>query len=112
MLNPTGTPYTEKVDVYSFGTVLWEMLTKDIPFRGVEDPRALVTRGQHPPLPPECPEFFRKLLLRCWETNPSRRPSFDQILVYLSQYQSRNLLALYDLYGTVREIIFVLILAR
>ena len=28
-------PYTEKADVYSYGVVVWEMLTKQAPYRGL-----------------------------------------------------------------------------
>jgi len=42
-------PYTEKCDVYSYGVVVWEMLTKQAPYRGL--PSLAVGTAVNPHLP-------------------------------------------------------------
>lgn len=60
-----GARCTEKADIYSFGIVLWEICTGEVPVRGqLRDIR----------VPEECPAEVRELVLECLETRPSRRP--------------------------------------
>ena len=72
-------PYSFKVDVYSFGVLLWELLTETTPFKdmtaGVQVGRE-VCDGKRPPIPPTCPEGLRELIILCWDGDPSRRPMF------------------------------------
>jgi serine/threonine protein kinase len=103
-----GVSYTEKVDVYSFGVVVWEMLTKGIPYqfvllavkahglhhgscavfcRGEDNISRAIAAGERPPIPLDCPDFFRKLISKCWLQVPEKRPSFEQIVDYLSRWQ-------------------------
>eukprot|EP00741_Cyanophora_paradoxa_P023417 tig00021582_g22621.t2 len=74
-------PCTAASDVYSFATVCWEVLTRQLPFNGdsrvfYQRVRGIVERGEPPhPLPVECPQPLKELLLRCWQVDPARRPT-------------------------------------
>lgn len=79
-------PYSEKADVYSFGIVLWEMVTGEVPFKNmstIDAAHAVVTSQLRPPIPADCAPKLAALIKRCWDQDPHKRPSFEDILVML-----------------------------
>ena len=76
-------PYSEKVDVYSFGILVWQMARDKIPFKGLnkeEFMRNIVAGGQRPKLDKSWPVGFSSLLQKCWNTDASQRPSFSRLV--------------------------------
>uniref|UniRef100_A0A8D3DTH4 Mitogen-activated protein kinase kinase kinase 12 n=1 Tax=Scophthalmus maximus TaxID=52904 RepID=A0A8D3DTH4_SCOMX len=81
-------PVSEKVDIWyvSFGVVLWEMLTGEIPYKDVDSSAIIWGVGNNSlqlPIPESCPDGFKILLRQCWNCKPRNRPSFRQILLHL-----------------------------
>jgi len=82
-----GFKYDRKVDVYSYGLVLNEMLTGKIPFEkldGVTAAAKSAYENVRPEIPDTCPVSFASLMQRCWFEEPAQRPEFSEICQLLS----------------------------
>nr|XP_046260267.1 mitogen-activated protein kinase kinase kinase 20 isoform X1 [Scatophagus argus]XP_046260268.1 mitogen-activated protein kinase kinase kinase 20 isoform X1 [Scatophagus argus] len=76
-------PVSETCDTFSYGVVLWEMITREIPFKGLEGLQVawlVVEKNERLTIPSGCPVSFAELLRNCWATDPKERPMFKQIL--------------------------------
>ncbi|XP_072300560.1 mitogen-activated protein kinase kinase kinase 20 isoform X1 [Eucyclogobius newberryi] len=79
-------PVSETCDTFSYGVVLWEMLTREIPFKGLEGLQVawlVVEKNERLTIPSGCPSSFAELMRSCWKTDPKERPMFKQILCTL-----------------------------
>ncbi|KAM9342600.1 mitogen-activated protein kinase kinase kinase 20 [Pholidichthys leucotaenia] len=79
-------PVSETCDTFSYGVVLWEMLTREIPFKGLEGLQVawlVVEKNERLTIPSCCPSSFAELMRKCWATEPKERPVFKQILATL-----------------------------
>jgi len=83
--------YNRKVDVYSFGLLLWEMVSGRIPYENLtpfQVAYAVANRNLRPTIPPECPSALRSLIEQCCALQPNKRPDFWQIVKVLEQFRS------------------------
>lgn len=74
--------YDEKVDVFAFGVLLWEVLAREVPYDGLDpgDIRDKILRGDMKfELNLNCPRKFMNLIDMCRSPNPQNRPSFEEI---------------------------------
>ncbi|KAK6173233.1 hypothetical protein SNE40_016722 [Patella caerulea] len=73
---------TVKADVYSFGIILWEMLTRKHPYESCSVFQILerVRLNKRPEIPDFCPNELKELMEKCWHQKPSQRPIFRDIL--------------------------------
>lgn len=68
-------------DVYSFGMILWGLVTGKVPFAGLKRAELVrhVVAGSRPTIPSGVPEAYARLIAECWRPEPGRRPDFRTI---------------------------------
>ena len=79
-------PYTEKVDIYSFGIILWQMTSGQVPFAGMyqDEFMAKVVKEHHrPKIREDLPKQLIHLIECCWDNDPQRRPSSSELVEVL-----------------------------
>lgn len=87
-----GEAYDERVDVYAFGIIMWEVLTRREPYSGRNfmDVVLEVIAGQRPHIPSDCPESFEEMMTHCWQKTAGKRPAMADVLAYLDSELSGN----------------------
>jgi sterile alpha motif and leucine zipper-containing kinase AZK len=84
----SGEKFSKAADAYSFGVILWELLTLQVPFSDLSSWQIMQMVGsekRQPPLPsmPD-PAFieheaYTQLIKDCWQEEPSDRPTFSDV---------------------------------
>ncbi|KAI7738215.1 hypothetical protein M8C21_032884 [Ambrosia artemisiifolia] len=86
--DPETVTETWMSNVFSFGMVVWEMMTGEAAYAALSPVQATVgiaACGLRPDIPKDCPQHLRSLLNKCWHNTPSKRPTFSEILSLLTR---------------------------
>lgn len=91
--------FTKQGDVFSFGIIMWEMLTWRIPYSELQDAQVMfqvMMSGRRPTIPPSeqlpgppgpCLHKYIELMKQCWDPEPEQRPEFAHIARRLLQWK-------------------------
>ncbi|XP_030850464.1 mitogen-activated protein kinase kinase kinase 7 isoform X1 [Strongylocentrotus purpuratus] len=83
-----GRTYSEKCDIFSWGVILWEVISRRKPFDDIGGPAFrimwAVHNGRRPPLIRNIPKPLDKLMTRCWSQESTMRPSMHEVVSIMS----------------------------
>uniref|UniRef100_A0A8B9PH50 Tyrosine-protein kinase n=1 Tax=Apteryx owenii TaxID=8824 RepID=A0A8B9PH50_APTOW len=85
--------YTSESDVWSFGILLWEAFSLGaVPYANLSNQqmREAVEQGMRLDPPEQCPDEVYRLMQRCWEYDPRKRPSFSTLHQELVSIRKRH----------------------
>jgi len=74
--------FDEKADVFSMGVILWELIMRREPYKGMQPLQviaAVVFQGKRLPQPSKTDPRLCALIDKCWAENPEHRPSYSTI---------------------------------
>jgi len=84
--------YTIKADVFSFGVVLWEICARETPYQNLKSPAAIMKyvtvekgRPDLTKVPKNHPVQLIELMVSCWDHDPDKRPTFEEVLDFLTK---------------------------
>jgi serine/threonine protein kinase len=86
-----GCHITEKVDVWAFGMILYELVTNTIPYQDLDTEESVknevCVQKKTPPIPEgiEVHPTLLDLMKKCWNWDPEQRPSFTEIVQTLEK---------------------------
>lgn len=79
--------FTTKSDVWSFGVLLWELMTRGAPpYPDVNtfDITIYLLQGRRLLQPEYCPDALYEVMLKCWHPKAEMRPSFSELVSRIS----------------------------
>lgn len=84
--------FSEKSDVWSFGVVLWELVTlAKAPYQAIDNSKMEqhLKTGHTLPQPNNCPYDLYLVMKNCWEYSPAERPTFSLLGKQLEHFVTR-----------------------
>lgn len=77
-------------DVYSFGMVAWEVVSRQVPWADEALPQDIyirvVFRGDRPVVPADAPADIVDIIQACWAGAPEQRPPASNVLDILENW--------------------------
>ena len=100
-----GQPYNEKVDVFSFGVIAFEIFNRRLMASDYMNTNEWdesqghayrVAAGWRPPFPESTPPALAKLIDRCWAGTPALRPKMTEVVEVLREIEASGVVAEMD----------------
>src|SRR5436190_19533967 len=84
-----GYQYTKASDIYSFGIIMNEYLSEEIPYNDIPHDHILaikICKGQRPNISEDTPKLLADLIMKCWDAKPENRPTAKELCKTLNKW--------------------------
>ncbi|RIA99730.1 kinase-like domain-containing protein [Glomus cerebriforme] len=94
-----GYQYIKAADIYSFGIIMNEYFSEEIPFNGVPHDHILaikICKGLRPKISEDTPKLVADLIMKCWDVKAENRPTSKELSQILRKWNEE----IYDNYDS------------
>ena len=84
----TSSRYDKPVDWYAFGVLVWQLVTKKHPYKGMkynEVVNHVVKDNKRLEIPNDTHDLVKGLMKQCWDKDPDLRPKFNDVMEILEE---------------------------
>src|ERR1044072_2381504 len=84
-----GHQYTKAADVYSFGIVMNEFISEEIPYNNIPHDQDLtinICQGLRPEISEDTPKVLADLIIKCWDAKAENRPTAKELFQILFKW--------------------------
>ncbi|POG70332.1 kinase-like domain-containing protein [Rhizophagus irregularis DAOM 181602=DAOM 197198] len=101
-----GHQYTKAADIYSFGIIMNEFLSEEIPYGDTSHDEFLavkICKGQRPKISEDVPKLLADLIVKCWDAGIENRPTAKELYQTLKKYYIERDNENSELYSQLKE---------
>src|SRR4051794_4508937 len=84
-----GSQYTKAADIYSFGIIMNELMSEEIPYHDIPHDQILtvgICRGLRPKISEDTPKLIADLIMKCWDAKAENRPTAKELTQILNKW--------------------------
>ncbi|GBB86530.1 hypothetical protein RclHR1_12960001 [Rhizophagus clarus] len=91
-----GHQYTKSAEIYSFGIIMNEFLSEEIPYSDIPHNEFLaiqICKGHRPKISEDVPKLLADLIMKCWDAEIKNRPTTKELYLILKKwyYEIKNI---------------------
>src|SRR5687767_12576973 len=84
-----GSQYTKAADIYSFGIIMNELMSEEIPYHDIPHDQILtfsICKGLRPKISKNTPKLLADLIIKCWDAKTENRPTVKELYQILNNW--------------------------
>ncbi|GBB97412.1 hypothetical protein RclHR1_02990013 [Rhizophagus clarus] len=101
-----GHQYTKAADIYSFGIMMNEFLSEEIPFNDISHDEFLaikICKGLRPKISEDIPKLLADLVIKCWDAEIKNRPTTKELYLILKKWDDEAYDKVGEIYSQVKK---------